>query len=33
MYHALGYGPGTHVTDPTGRPFFIVQGKPVMDLF
>jgi uncharacterized protein (DUF1501 family) len=33
MYHALGYGPDTHVTDPTGRPHFIVQGKPVLELF
>jgi Protein of unknown function (DUF1501) len=33
MYHALGYGSNTHVTDPTGRPFFVVQGNPVMDLF
>jgi hypothetical protein len=33
MYHALGYGPEAHVTEPTGRPFFFVQGKPVLDLF
>ena len=33
MYHALGYGPDTRVTDPTGRPFFVVQGKPVLELF
>lgn len=33
MYHALGYGPETHVSDPSGRPHFIVQGKPVLDLF
>lgn len=33
MYHALGYGTDTRVTDPTGRPFFIVQGKPVLELF
>ncbi len=33
MYHALGYGPGTHVTEPSGRPFFFVQGKLVLSLF
>lgn len=33
MYHALGYGSDTRVTDPTGRPFFIVQGNPVLALF
>jgi hypothetical protein len=33
IYHALGYGPDTHVTDPTGRPHFVVQGKPVLELF
>ncbi len=33
MYHALGYGPDTRVTDPAGRPHFIVQGKPVLELF
>ncbi len=33
MYHALGYGADTHVTDPTGRPHFIVQGKPVLEIF
>ena len=33
MYHALGYGPDTKVTDPTGRPHFVVQGKAVLDLF
>lgn len=33
MYHALGYGADTRVTDPTGRPHYIVQGKPVLDLF
>lgn len=33
IYHALGYGPETRVTDPIGRPHFIVQGKPVTELF
>jgi uncharacterized protein (DUF1501 family) len=33
MYHALGYGPETHVTEPNGRPFFVVQGRPVLELF
>ena len=33
MYHALGYGADTRVTDPIGRPHFIVQGKPVLVLF
>jgi hypothetical protein len=29
MYHALGVGPDTPVHDQTGRPLFVVQGKPV----
>jgi hypothetical protein len=33
IYHALGYGADTAVTDPTGRPHFVVQGKPVLELF
>jgi uncharacterized protein (DUF1501 family) len=33
MYHALGYGPDTQVIDPIGRPHYIVQGKPVLELF
>jgi uncharacterized protein (DUF1501 family) len=33
MYHALGYGSDTRVTDPTGRPHFIVQGRPLLELF
>jgi hypothetical protein len=33
MYHALGYGPETNVTDPSGRPHHVMQGKPVLDLF
>ena len=33
MYHALGYGPDTRVTDPTGRPHFVVAGRPVRELF
>jgi Protein of unknown function (DUF1501) len=33
IYHALGYGVETHVTDRLGRPHYIVQGKPVLDLF
>lgn len=33
MYHALGYGPDTRVLDPVGRPHYIVQGKPVLELF
>jgi hypothetical protein len=32
IYHALGYGADTRVTDPTGRPHFIVQGRPVTEL-
>ena len=33
IYHALGYGADTRVVDPTGRPHFIVQGRPVHELF
>ena len=33
IYHALGYGAETHVTDRFGRPHLIVQGKPVRELF
>jgi hypothetical protein len=33
MYHALGYGPDTRVVDPVGRPHYIVQGKPLLELF
>jgi hypothetical protein len=33
MYHALGYGSDTRVIDPTGRPHFIVQGRPLLELF
>jgi hypothetical protein len=33
MYHALGYGGDTRVVDPIGRPHYIVQGKPVTELF
>lgn len=29
MYHALGVGPATPVYEQTGRPLFVVQGKPV----
>lgn len=33
IYHALGYGSDTRVVDPTGRPHYVVQGKPVVELF
>jgi hypothetical protein len=33
IYHALGYGADSHVTDRFGRPHLIVQGKPVRELF
>ena len=33
MYHALGYGPETRVVDQLGRPHYIVQGKPILELF
>jgi len=33
IYHALGFGHDTKVVDVTGRPHFIVQGKPVEALF
>ncbi len=33
IYHALGYGAETRVTDPLGRPHHIMQGKPVRELF
>jgi Protein of unknown function (DUF1501) len=33
MYHALGVGPDTPVHDQTGRPLFVVQGKPVRSAF
>ncbi len=33
IYHALGYGAETRVTDLLGRPHCIVQGEPVRELF
>jgi hypothetical protein len=33
IYHALGFGADTRVTDPIGRPHFIVEGRPVLELF
>lgn len=33
MYHALGVGPDTPVHDQTGRPLYVVQGKPVVGVF
>jgi len=33
MYHALGVGPDTPVYEPTGRPLYVVQGKPVAEVF
>ncbi len=33
MYHALGFGADTRVTDPVGRPHYVVQGRPVLELF
>jgi len=33
IYHALGYSADTRVTDMLGRPHYIVQGKPVRELF
>ena len=33
MYHALGVGPDTPVHDQTGRPLFVVRGKPVPGAF
>jgi len=33
IYHALGYGPDTQVSDLAGRPHFIVNGRPVTNLF
>jgi uncharacterized protein (DUF1501 family) len=33
IYRALGYGAETRVTDPLGRRHYIVQGKPVRELF
>jgi hypothetical protein len=33
IYHALGYGHDAKVVDVTGRPHFIVEGKPVETLF
>lgn len=33
IYHALGDGADAAVTDPTGRPHFILQGKPALELF
>jgi arylsulfatase A-like enzyme len=33
IYHALGYGSQTYVTDQAGRPHFVVEGKPVLELF
>lgn len=33
IYHALGFDHDTKVVDPTGRPHFFVEGKPVAALF
>ena len=33
IYHALGYDQNTRVVDFTGRPHFIVHGRPVTSLF
>jgi hypothetical protein len=33
MYHALGFGADTRVTDPVGRPHYVVEGKPLLELF
>jgi hypothetical protein len=33
IYPALRYGAETRVTDPPGRPHYIVQGKPVGEVF
>jgi hypothetical protein len=33
IYHALGHGADTRVHDQTGRPHFVVPGRPVMELF
>lgn len=33
IYHAMGFDADTRVTDPLGRPHYIVQGKPVLELF
>ncbi|MBC8355635.1 MAG: DUF1501 domain-containing protein [Planctomycetes bacterium] len=33
IYHALGYDRNTKVIDYSGRPHYIVQGRPVMPLF
>lgn len=33
IYYALGYDHNTKVIDYTGRPHYIVQGRPVMALF
>ena len=33
IYHSLGFGSDTRVTDPIGRPHYVVQGRPVLELF
>jgi hypothetical protein len=33
IYHALGFGSDTRVTDPIGRPHYVMQGRPVRELF
>lgn len=33
IYHALGFGNDTRVTDPSGRPHFVVPGRAVLELF
>ncbi len=33
IYHALGYDHNTRVVDYSGRPHYIVQGRPVLPLF
>jgi hypothetical protein len=33
MFHALGIDPESHYHDPTGRPYQITAGKPILDLF
>lgn len=32
IYHALGFQPSTQVIDPSNRPHFVIQGKPIQEV-
>ena len=33
IYSALGINPESRLTDPSGRPVFLVEGRPMNELF